>query len=476
VSEAVTFSPRGPLRGTVRVPSDKSITQRALLIGAVSDGVVEVRAPLWSGDTEATAAMLVQLGVRVERGVGGRVARVHGVGLRGLRPPAGVLDARNSGTAMRLLTGLLAGQRGTFTVDGDESLRRRPMARVAEPLRAMGVAVSTGEGGRPPLSITGGDVRPVTYELPVASAQVKSCVLLAGLFADGETCVIERAPSRDHTERMLATAGVDIRVEPAGSGNGAARGRREPAADHQDEEARRRSLREEAEDQALREEPPRRRRIVLRGPAQPRLRTVDVPGDPSSAAFLVAAAVTVPGSVLVIEDVGLNETRLAFFEVLRRMGATVTWCAERESGEPAGRLTASAAGRLAATTVSAGEVPLLVDELPLVALVAAFADGETVVEGAAELRVKESDRLAATVELLKALGADITGIDDGFTVRGGGGLHGGLVESHGDHRLALLGAVAGLAASAPVTVSGFDVAGVSFPGFHDLAWEVTSET
>jgi 3-phosphoshikimate 1-carboxyvinyltransferase len=443
VREEVTFAPAGPLRGTLRVPSDKSITQRALLIGAVSDGVVAVRDPLWAGDTEATAAMLAQLGVPVERDtdrlaerdIGRPVARVHGVGLRGLRPPAGVLDARNSGTAMRLLAGLLAGQRGRFVIDGDESLRRRPMGRVAEPLRAMGVVVETAAGGRPPLTVTGGAVRPATYELPVASAQVKSCVLLAGLFAAGETRVVEPVPSRDHTERMLAAAGVDIAVECAEEAAGA-------------------------------------RRITVRGPAQPRLREVAVPGDLSSAAFLAAAAVVVPGSRLVIDGVGLNPTRLGFFAVLRRMGAPVEWHAQGESsGEPAGRRTASAAGRL---TVAAAEVPLLVDELPLVALVAAFAEGETVVEGAAELRVKESDRLAATVELLAGLGVDIAGTGDGFVVRGGAGLRGGLVESRGDHRLALLGAVAGLAAEAPVTVAGFEAAAVSFPGFRDLLGEVTA--
>ena len=439
MTETVTFAPSGPLRGTVRVPADKSITQRALLIGAVSDGVVEVRDPLWAGDTEATAAMLAQLGVRVEREAGGRPARVHGVGLHGLRPPAGTLDARNSGTAMRLLAGLLAGQRGTFVIDGDASLRRRPMARVAEPLAAMGVAVRTAGDGHPPLTIVGGEVRPVTYELPQASAQVKSCVLLAGLFARGDTCVIEPLPSRDHTERMLAAAGVDVRVEPP---TGAAGGRR----------------------------------VVVHGPAQPRLRAVAVPGDPSSAAFLAAAASVVPGSELVVEGLGLNETRLGFFEVLRRMGAPVEWRVERESGgEPAGRLTASAAGRLAAVHVSAREVPHLVDELPLVALVAAFAAGETVVEGAAELRVKESDRLVATVELLAELGVDIRATDDGFVVRGRAGLLGGSVESRGDHRLALLGAVAGLAATGPVTVAGFDAAEVSFPGFRDLVEEVSPQ-
>ena len=438
MTETATFAPSGPLRGTVRVPADKSITQRALLIGAVSDGVVEVRDPLWAGDTEATAGMLAQLGVRVERDAGGRLARVYGVGLRGLRPPAGRLDARNSGTAMRLLAGLLAGQRGTFVIDGDESLRRRPMARVADPLLAMGVSVST-DGGRPPLTITGGEVRPVTYELPQASAQVKSCILLAGLFASGETRVREPHRSRDHTERMLAAAGVEVTVESLGAVSGG-------------------------------------RQIVLRGSAQPRLRAIDVPGDPSSAAFLVAAAVVAPGSELAVEGLGLNETRMGFFEVLRRMGAPVEWRVESESGgEPAGRLTASAAGRLAAVTVSAREVPLLVDELPLVALVAAFADGETVVEGAAELRVKETDRLAATVELLSALGVDIVATDDGFVVRGGSGLLGGSVESRGDHRLALLGAVAGLVAAGPVTVAGFDAADVSFPGFRDLLGEVSPQ-
>jgi 3-phosphoshikimate 1-carboxyvinyltransferase len=431
MSETRTFKPSGPLRGRVSVPSDKSITQRALVIGAVSDGVATIRDPLWAGDTEATAAMLGQLGVRVEReGADGRLVRLHGVGRRGLRPPARPLDAHNSGTAMRLLAGLLAGQEGTFVIDGDESLRSRPMDRVAVPLRAMGVRIEAREGRYAPLTIRGGEVDPIEYELPVASAQVKSCVLLAGLHATGTTTVVEPVPSRDHTERMLAGAGVPIER--------------------------------------------RGRRVWVTGPAQPHLDEVAIPGDVSSAAFLVAAATIVKGSDLRLTGVGLNPTRTGFFEVIRRMGGALEWEVEADDGgEPRGAVHARTAA-LQAATVAADEVPLLVDELPLVALLGAFADGETRVAGAGELRFKESDRLAATGTLLRNLGADIELTEDGFVVHGSGCVCGGIVRSLGDHRLALLGAVAGLASRAGVVVEGFDAAAVSFPSFEDVLREALS--
>ena len=431
MSETRTFKPSGPLRGRVSVPSDKSITQRALVIGAVSDGVATIRDPLWAGDTEATAAMLGQLGVRVEReSADGRLVRLHGVGRRGLRPPARPLDAHNSGTAMRLLAGLLAGQEGTFVIDGDESLRSRPMDRVAVPLRAMGVRIEAREGRYAPLTIRGGEVDPIEYELPVASAQVKSCVLLAGLHATGTTTVVEPVPSRDHTERMLAGAGVPI--ERCGE------------------------------------------RVSVTGPAQPHLDEVAIPGDVSSAAFLVAAATIVKGSDLRLAGVGLNPTRTGFFEVIRRMGGALEWEVEADDGgEPRGAVHARTAA-LQAATVAADEVPLLVDELPLVALLGAFADGETRVAGAGELRFKESDRLAATGTLLRNLGADIELTEDGFVVHGSGCVCGGIVRSLGDHRLALLGAVAGLASRAGVVVEGFDAAAVSFPSFEDVLREALS--
>ena len=422
----VTFRPGGPLRGSLVVPGDKSITHRALMIGAVCDGAVLVEGPLWAGDTRATAEVLAALGVLIEPAAGsGEAVRIVGRGLQGLRPAAAPLNARNSGTTMRLMAGLVAGVVGEFTFDGDDSLRRRPMDRIAEPLALMGVRVTARDGRYPPITVHGGRVRPVRYRLPVASAQVKSCVLLAALHATGETRVTETLASRDHTERMLAAAGARV-VREAGT-------------------------------------------VSLEGPARLALERVRVPGDPSAAAFLVAAACLVPGSSLEITGVGLNPMRLGFFRVLRRMGADLTW--EEEGGalgggphdEPFGIVRVRHAA-LHGTTVGAEEVPSLIDEAPLLALVATAAEGETVVQGLGELRLKESDRLAAIGEAVTALGGSVEVGADAFTVRRSA-LHGGEVDSHGDHRLALLGAVAGLAAQGGVRVRGFSAAAVSYPGF-----------
>ncbi len=364
MSRAVTFRPSGGLRGIVRVPGDKSITQRALLIGAICDGTMEIVDPLWSGDPLATAGMVERLGVRVEgRERRAPLARVHGAGLRGLRAPGAPLDARNSGTGMRLLAGVLAGQEGRYVLDGDDSLRRRPMGRVVEPLRAMGVQVRARDGGYAPLEIEGsGELRAIHWRSPVASAQVKSCVLLAGLYADGET-VVRRAGAEPRSYRAHA----------AGRGRGGGHAGR--------------------------------RRDACAAPRAWGSSGSHVPGDPSSAAFLVAAALLVPGSDLVIDDVGLNPSRLGFFEVVRRMGADLSWeITADEGGEPRGPLRVRSS-RLAATHVPAGEVPALIDEVTLLALLAVFADGETTVDGVADLRAKECDRLAAVVDVVTVTSA-----------------------------------------------------------------------
>lgn len=428
--DILRFSPAGPLRGRIRVPSDKSITHRALLLGSVCERPVRVERPLWAGDTQATAGVMRMLGVRIDPLKDANEAvLVHGRGLCGLLEPRTTLNVCNSGTTIRLLSGLLAGQRGRFVLDGDESLRRRPMDRVVAPLSRMGVMVTAREGRFPPLEVRGGPVRAITYESPIASAQVKSCVLLAGLHAEGETTVVERIPSRDHTERLLCAAGAALRRDGG--------------------------------------------RVSLRGRPRLQLDTVRVPGDPSSAAFLAAAAALVPGSELIVEDLGLNPTRLGFFEVLRRMGGSVEWIEETspaDAGEPRGRLLVRQAP-LHGTVVSAAEIPQLIDEVPLVALLATVAEGETLVEGVGELRVKESDRLAAVGEALGRLGARIEVGEDAFRVFPGP-LRGGRLESRGDHRLALLGAVAGLAAPEGVRVHGFSAADVSFPGFQHTLQEV----
>jgi 3-phosphoshikimate 1-carboxyvinyltransferase len=428
--ETVTFRPSGPLRGRLRVPGDKSITQRALLIGAVCDGPLEIVEPVWAGDPLATAGMVSALGVAVD-GLARRERRVvvHGVGLRGLHAPGRPLDAGNSGTGMRLLAGLLAGQRGRFVIDGDRYLRARPMGRIVVPLRAMGARLDARDDQFAPLAIEGGALRAIRYEPPVASAQVKSCLLLAGLLADGETVVVEPAGSRDHTERMLAAAGAPL----------ACRGSE----------------------------------IAVRGAERLGLDRIVVPGDLSSAAFLVAAALLVPGSRLVIANVGLNPTRLGFCQAVRRMGGRLEWTVTRtDGGEPRGDLEVWASA-LHGTTVPARETPSLIDEVTLIALLGCFAEGETVVEGVADLRAKETDRLAAIVDILTGLGGKAEAGGDVLRVCSAP-LRGGALSSRGDHRLALLGAVAGLACPAGVSVSGFGAAAVSFPGFTDSLAEVLS--
>jgi 3-phosphoshikimate 1-carboxyvinyltransferase len=332
---------------------------------------------------------------------------------------------------MRLLPGWLAGQEGgRWTLDGDASIRRRPVDRIAEPLGLMGARIEPSEGRFPPFTVTGAPLSGIEYPLPVASAQVKSCVLLAGLLAAGSTTVIEPRPSRDHTERMLAAAGASI----ARDGH----------------------------------------RIVIAAQDELELGTLHVPGDPSSAAFHAAAAVLVPGSRIVIEGVGANWTRTGFFRILRRMGGAVAGPLEEPMGgvpaeEPVCELEISH-GPLHGTVVEPDEVPLAIDELPLVALLGCFAEGATVVRGAAELRLKESDRIATVVDGLRGLGAGIEATEDGFAVEGTGGLRGGAIDAHGDHRLAMLGAVAGLASRGGVEVVGMEAAAVSYPGFEaDLA-------
>jgi 3-phosphoshikimate 1-carboxyvinyltransferase len=423
-THAARFDPAsGGLRGTLRVPPDKSISHRAALLAAMSSEPVVVRNYLDAADTRSTLAAVEAVGALVERRPGELCIR--GTGLRHPHELDAPIDVGNAGTLMRLLPGWLAAQPGrSWTLDGDDSIRRRPIDRVAEPLRLMGARIEAREQRFAPFTIHGADLVGIEYALPVASAQVKSCVLLAGMTTAGGTTVVEPAPSRDHTERMLARAGVPVVRDGA--------------------------------------------RITVHHVDELELDEVDVPGDLSSAAFLVAAAVLVPGSRIVLEDVNVNWTRTGFLRILERMGAVVLGELEPAGAfapvEPVTELDV-AHGPLSGTTVEAEEVPLAIDELPLVALLGCFAEGDTVVRGAGELRVKESDRIATVVEGLRGLGAEIEATDDGFAVRGGGGLRGGRIASHGDHRLAMLGAVAGLASREGVEVEGMDAAAVSYPGF-----------
>ena len=426
MTAAARFEPSGPLRGDYTPPADKSISHRAALFGAMCDEPVPVRNYLDSADTRSTLAALLKVGAGVEEADGDVLVR--GVGLRApLEATGGMLDVGNAGTLMRLLPGWLAGQPGgVWTLDGDESIRRRPVDRVAEPLSAMGARVDAREGRFPPLTVHGAELSGIEYELPVASAQVKSCVLIAGMLADGSTTVIEGTQSRDHTERLLRRARVPF--ERDGS------------------------------------------RLTVSQVDELELDEIVVPGDPSSAAFVAAAATLVAGSRVVVKGVDLNWTRTGFLRIAERMGAVILGDLEEPGTEadeePVGELDVASAP-LEGTVVEPAEVPTAIDELTLVALLGAFADGETLVRGAAELRVKESDRIASVVEGLRGLGADIEATDDGFVVRGDGApLAGGVIDARGDHRMAMLGAVAGLASSEGVEVVGMNAAAVSYPGFE----------
>lgn len=430
----VRFARSGPLRGRLTPPPDKSISHRAALLGAMASEPVLVRNYLDAADTHSTLTAARELGAIVEqRGEG---VLIRGCGLRNAQTPADALDVGNAGTLMRLLPGWLAFQRDcSFTLDGDESVRRRPVDRIAEPLRLMGARIEAREGRFPPFTVYGSALTGIEYTPPVASAQVKSCVLLAGLGC-GDTTVVEPVASRDHTERMLLRAGAPVarsglggdRSGPGGGGS----------------------------------------RTTVGSADELELESISVPADPSSAAFLIAAGVLVPGSRLVLEGVGVNWTRTGFVRIVQRMGAIVLGELEPPGAfdpvEPVADLDVTAAP-IEATAVQAEEVPLAIDELPLVALLGCFAEGETVVRGASELRVKESDRIATVVEGLRGLGADIEAAPDGFVVRGTGQLRGGVLDAHGDHRLALLGAVAGLASAEGVEVVGMEAAEVSYPGF-----------
>jgi 3-phosphoshikimate 1-carboxyvinyltransferase len=418
------FEPASRLSGELKAPPDKSISHRAALLGAMASEPVRIENYLHAADTTATLEAVRALGALVE--VRGTEVVLRGTGLREAREPDGPIDVGNAGTLMRLLPGWLAAQTGrSFTLDGDQSIRRRPVDRVVEPLRLMGAELKATGGRFAPLTVRGARLHSISYELAVASAQAKSCILLAGLAADGATTVGEPARSRDHTERMLRSAGVGIHR------NG--------------------------------------RHVTVTNADELVLDRIVVPGDPSSAAFAIAAGVLVEGSRLLIRDVGVNWTRTGFLRILRRMRGIVLGDLEDESGELSALEPLSdldvAAGALEGTVVEPEEVPLAIDELPLVALLGCFAEGETIVRGAQELRLKESDRIATVVEGLRGLGGDIEATDDGFAVRGGGGLRGGAIEAHGDHRLAMMGAVAGLASREGVEVRGMEAAAVSYPGF-----------
>ncbi|MDQ0504911.1 3-phosphoshikimate 1-carboxyvinyltransferase [Xanthobacter agilis] len=427
-AQPVTARRSDALHGTVRVPGDKSVSHRALIFGLFADGRTHITGLLEGEDVLNTAAACRALGARAERlGAGEWV--VDGVGARGLVSPAAPLDFGNSGTGVRLMMGAVAGQDITATFDGDASLRRRPMKRVLDPLTLMGVEVTAqSEGGRLPLTLKGSDhLAAVTYETPVPSAQVKSAVLLAGLGATGETVVVEREATRDHTERMLAHFGADVRVEPFGHAG---------------------------------------RRITLKG--HPRLKAVpvDVPADPSSAAFPLVAALLVPGSEVVLTDLMLNPLRTGLITTLQEMGADIAILDARDEG---GETVASLRvrhSRLMGVEVPPERAPAMIDEYPILAVAAAFAEGDTIMRGLSELRVKESDRLAAVADGLAACGIAHRVEGDDLIVSGRATvMGGGPVKTHMDHRIAMAFLVLGLASDAGVTVDDVSFIATSFPTF-----------
>ena len=411
------------LVGDLAVPAVKGICQRGVLLGAIAEGTTELRGFGHAADTDAAIRAVRALGVEVSEPAED-VVRIEGRGLRGLRAPAEPIDCENAGTVLRLLSGILAGQEGRFDLVGDASLSSRPV-RVEEPLTRMGAQFETTEG-RLPATIVGAPLHAIRYPLPMASAQVKSSVLLAGLLAqDGPTIVEEPTPTRDHTERLLTSIGVPVR---------------------------------------------RRGSQISVTPVE-RLSAfeLDISGDFSSAAPFVVAATLLAGSELRVHGVNVNPTRIGLLGVLERMGANIAILNRRQvGGEPVGDLDIRSA-ELVATTIEAPEVPLLVDELPLFALLAVYARDDSVVSGASELRAKETDRIETVVDGLRALGAHIRATDDGFVVRGvPARLRGGVIDAHGDHRIAMLGGVAGLLSREGVEIRGADVVAVSFPGFFDL--------
>ena len=428
--EQAVISPRQQLQGTVSVPGDKSISHRSLMLSSLAAGTSTITGLLEADDCLSTLAIMRQLGIKITRTDSG-CFQVEGRGLQGLQEPKDVLDCGNSGTSMRLLTGLLAAQDFYSVLTGDSSLRSRPMARVTEPLSEMGARIWSRRQGLAPLSIHGASLSGITFHQPVASAQVKSCLLLAGLYTGEKTTVVEPAPSRDHTERMLQAAGVPLEIEEGV--------------------------------------------ITLDASTPPRLEpyNLTVPGDISSAAFLLAAALMVPEGQLVIENVGINPTRSGILTALKKMGARLEIKNEREiSGEPVADLKITS-GPLQAIELSGEIIPSLIDEIPVLAVLATRAEGTTVISDAEELRVKETDRLAATARELNRLGAGVKEKEDGLEITGPVSLTGDVtLKSYHDHRIAMAMAVAGLAADREITIDNSKVISVSFPGFLDLLAEL----
>ena len=415
------FKKINALRGEVTIPGDKSISHRAVMLGAISEGTTRITNFLRGADCLSTIACFRKMGIDIEESPDQIL--VHGKGLHGLQAPADILDAGNSGTTTRLISGILAGQSFESTLTGDASIQKRPMKRIITPLTMMGADVESLSGdGCAPLRIRGSHLKGIDYHSPVASAQVKSCILLAGLYTDSVTSVTEPYVSRDHSERMLSSFGAALKTDGC----------------------------------------------TVSIQPEPRLmgQEVAVPGDISSAAYFIAAALLVPGSELLIKNVGINPTRDGILRICRRMGADITILNRREHGrEPVADLLVKHSP-LKGTVIEGAVIPTLIDELPILAVMATFAEGSTVIRDAQELKVKESNRLDILVHHLSAMGADITGTEDGMVINGGRPLHGAVLESHLDHRIAMSFAVAGIAAQGETEILQADCVDISYPGFY----------
>ena len=422
-------SKSSPLRGELTVPGDKSISHRAVMFGSISEGLTEITDFLQWADCLSTISCFRKMGIEIEN-TGERIL-VHGRGLHGLTAPSETLDAGNSGTTTRLISGILAGQNFSSRLTGDASIQSRPMNRIIHPLREMGAQISSeNENGCAPLLIRGTSLHGIDYRSPVASAQVKSCILLAGLYADRETSVTEPALSRDHTERMLKSFGARVK------------------------------------------------RTGLTAQIFPESRLIgqkiQIPGDISSAAYFLAAALLVPGSEILLKNVGINPTRDGILQVIKKMGGDLQILNQRTiSGEPVADLLVRHSS-LNGTVIEGDLIPTLIDEIPILAVLASFAEGTTVIRNAEELKVKESDRLSIMVEGLLAMGAEVTGTDDGMIIRGGKPLRGTRIDSHKDHRIAMSFAVAGLVADGVTSIPDSGCVAISYPGFYEDLQKLSS--
>lgn len=414
--QVIKITPTQKFSGIVSVPGDKSISHRAAILGSIANGVVDVNGFLTSQDCLNTLKAMQSLGVKIEG-----VKKIHGVGLRGLKEPKGVLDLGNSGTGVRLLAGLVSGYPFTAEITGDESIRRRPMMRIIEPLTRMGAHI---EGEHCPLKIKGANIKGIDYISPIASAQVKSCILIAGLLASGSTSVTEPIKSRDHTERLLEYLGADIKVEGL--------------------------------------------KVTIMGGKELKARPIKIPGDISSSAFILAGGIIVPGGDVEIKNVGINPTRAAFLDILKSMGANLTVNGlPTIQNEPVADITVRSS-ELKGIDIGPHEIPGLIDELPIIAILSALANGKTVISGAKELRVKESDRIKSIAMNLARMGVNITEKEDGWIINGGKPIKGAVVSSFGDHRIAMAMVIAGLVASGETIVEDTEWIDTSFPGFMDV--------